>query len=91
MRAQNAIPGVFSTSNGTVGPEGVGLAKAMDGYTKWMVNVLIPGYCAQFGYWAGSGDLGCFDTYNTSSPLFTDDSLSNTVDRQWQWLLCNEP
>ena len=36
-------------------------------------------------------DLGCFDTYNASNPMFTDVTLANTIDRQWQWFLCNEP
>ena len=31
------------------------------------------------------------DTYDSSSPFFTDTSLSNVIDRQWNWMLCNEP
>lgn len=35
--------------------------------------------------------LSCLNTYDPSSPLFTDTSLSNVVDRQWVWMTCNEP
>lgn len=35
--------------------------------------------------------MGCFDTYNATSPLFTDITVGNAVDRQWNWFLCNEP
>jgi hypothetical protein len=65
---------------------------ALNGYAKWMSSIFIPGYCANtFGYWTDPNDVSCFDTYNASSPIFTDYSLSNTVDRQWTWFLCNEP
>ncbi|MCJ1316208.1 hypothetical protein MMC15_001528 [Xylographa vitiligo] len=73
------------------GPSGVGLTKALAGYAKWMNTTLLPGYCANYGYWTSERDVSCFDTYNATSPLFTDLSVGNTVDRQWQWFLCNEP
>jgi hypothetical protein len=49
--------------------------------------------CASYGYseWTDPLDQGCFDTYNFSSPLFRDETLDNAIDRQWNWLLCNEP
>lgn len=47
--------------------------------------------CANYGYWNDNSSLACFDTYNASSPLFTDVSVDNAIDRQWQWFLCNEP
>lgn len=49
--------------------------------------------CASYGYsdWTDEYSLGCFDTYNSSSPLFTDKSVDNAIDLQWQWFLCNEP
>lgn len=43
------------------------------------------------GYFGGGLNTECFDTYNKSNPFFTDTSLSNTANRQYQWLLCNEP
>lgn len=36
-------------------------------------------------------EVGCFDTYNTSNPLYRDLALDNAIDRQWNWFLCNEP
>jgi hypothetical protein len=33
----------------------------------------------------------CFNTYNTSNPLYTDLTVGNPFDRQWTWFLCNEP
>ncbi|GME32856.1 putative serine protein [Neofusicoccum parvum] len=70
---------------------GVGLQKALDGYATWMKELLIPGYCAGYGYWTDDGDISCFDTYNASSPIFTDISVDNAINRQWNWFLCNEP
>lgn len=49
------------------------------------------GTCAGYGYWEGNYSTACFDTYNASSPIFADTSLSNQYDRQWEWMLCNEP
>lgn len=34
---------------------------------------------------------GCLDTYNTSSPLYTDRAINNSANIQWYWMLCNEP
>ena len=70
---------------------GVGLNKALAGYAKWTKTKLVPGYCAGYGYWTGENDTSCFDTFNASSPLFTDRSVNNSIDRQWNWMLCNEP
>lgn len=49
--------------------------------------------CASYGYddWSDDYSLGCFDTYNSSSPIFNDKSVDNAIDLQWQWFLCNEP
>ena len=47
--------------------------------------------CEGYGYWTGKTNLDCFNTYNASSPIYTDVSLSNSGGRQWEWLLCNEP
>ncbi|KAI9927094.1 hypothetical protein MW887_003477 [Aspergillus wentii] len=73
------------------GPEGVGLEKALKGYAKWFNTTMLPGYCADYGYWKDEWSVACFDTHNASSPLFTDTSVENQMDRQWQWFLCNEP
>ncbi|KAJ5570136.1 uncharacterized protein N7459_009566 [Penicillium hispanicum] len=77
---------------GTVpGAEGVGLQKALQGYAKWFKTVYFPGSCAAYGYWTDKNTTACYNTYNTSSPIYTDRSVRNAVDRQWQWFLCNEP
>ncbi len=95
LTLQNTVTGVFNTScnPGTPTPrdKGVGLKRALDGYAKWTADVLLPGYCASLGPFEGTYNTDCFDTHNASNPLFTDTSLSNPADRQWMWLLCNEP
>lgn len=48
-------------------------------------------YCESYGYFTGTYNVECFDTYTASNPMFTDTSLNNTVDRAWEWFLCNEP
>ena len=84
---------VENSVNATVvpGPEGVGLEVALAGYASWFNGTFLPGWCASYGYWTDEYDINCFDTHNASNPMFTDTSLSNTVDRQWEWMLCNEP
>lgn len=82
------------TPNGTIpGAEGVGLELALAGYANWVNTTILPGYCASYGYeeWSDEYSTGCMDTYNASSPLFTDLTVSNPIDRQWNWFLCNEP
>lgn len=72
----------------TPGAEGVGLEVALAGYASWVNSTLLPDYCASYGYedWNDTWSVGCFDTYNASSPLFTDISVGNAADRQWVWL-----
>ena len=75
------------------GAEGVGVEKALQGFANWS-KWYFPGWCkATYGYDFGDGlDARCFDTYNTTNnPIFTDTTLSNTADRQWVWMTCNEP
>ncbi|KAJ5107885.1 Peptidase S28 [Penicillium angulare] len=85
------VEGVQAGASVIPGPEGVGLKKALHGYAKWFKTVYFPGSCAGYGYWTSSTTTACYDTYNASSPVFTDLAVNNTIDRQWQWLLCNEP
>lgn len=82
---------VNATGSAVAGPDGVGLEKALAGYAKWWKDVMFPGLCAGYGYWTGQYDIGCLDTYDANNPMYTDTSLSNTVDRQWVWMTCNEP
>lgn len=72
-------------------PSGVGLQKALDGYARWTREILLPDYCSGYGYWSDPSDLACFDTYNATSPIYTDISVDNAINRQWNWFLCNEP
>jgi hypothetical protein len=37
----------------------------------------------------GTNNVECFDSYNASSPLYSDVSVDNTYDRQWDWFLCS--
>jgi len=75
------------------GVEGVGLQKALAGYATWFKTVELPGFCERYGYevFNGTYNTYCFDTYDPTSPTFTDTSLSNQFNRQWEWMLCNEP
>lgn len=90
----DSVEGVYNTTNATLpSASGVGLTKALQGYANWFTQIFLPGYCESFGYDAFNGTYNtyCFDTYDPTSPFFTDTSLSNQIDRQWQWMLCNEP
>jgi hypothetical protein len=71
----------------------VGTQRAVEGYAVWTSQTFVPGFCASYGYpeWSDPNSVGCFDTYNASSPYYSDWTLSNQFDRQWVWLTCNEP
>ncbi|KAM3083810.1 hypothetical protein ACMFMF_001174 [Clarireedia jacksonii] len=73
----------------TPGPEGVGLELALQGYAKW-VKAYVPGYCQSFGY-DDENDLTCFDSHDFNNKMFRDYTVGNAIDRQWNWMLCNEP
>ncbi|KAF2716554.1 serine carboxypeptidase [Polychaeton citri CBS 116435] len=90
---EGVLLGSNSTNSTTPSAKGVGLDKALQGYATWFTTELLPGLCESYGYpeFNGTYNTACFDTYDPSSPLFTDTSLSNEVDRQWFWMLCNEP
>ncbi|KJK61557.1 Serine carboxypeptidase S28 [Aspergillus parasiticus SU-1] len=87
----DAVENVEAGAAVVPGPEGVGLQKALTGYANWFNSTILPGYCASYGYWTDNRTVACFDTHNPSSAIFTDTSVDNAVDRQWQWFLCNEP
>ena len=74
------------------GAEGVGLQKALEGYARWGKHYYFPNFCQSvYGYYGGGLNTECFNTYNASNILFTDTTPSNTADRQWVWMTCNEP
>jgi hypothetical protein len=71
--------------------KGVGLKTALAGYAKWIKEDLLPGYCAGFGYTNDTSDLSCLNSQDKKNVLYTDTSVDNTGNRQWTWMLCNEP
>ncbi|PHH67155.1 hypothetical protein CDD81_2924 [Ophiocordyceps australis] len=85
---ENMWPGSNATDPGA---RGVGLLKATAGFAKWSRDVMIPGSCVKTGYWSDKNTTACYDTHDASSPVFADTSVANTGNRQWMWLLCNEP
>ncbi|RDL39517.1 putative serine protease K12H4.7 [Venustampulla echinocandica] len=86
----DAIENVTAGAAVTPDANGVGLETALAGYANWTKSELIPGYCRNFGY-QNLLDTGCMDTYNPKNLIFTDRSVDNKADLQWQWMLCNEP
>ncbi|KAK4642866.1 hypothetical protein QC761_401260 [Podospora bellae-mahoneyi] len=80
--------------NATVpGEDGVGLEKALEGYARYIKEDVVPGFCAKSGYpeWQDENSTLCLQNMNASSLAFTDLSVKNWGNRQWWWLLCNEP
>lgn len=75
------------------GAAGVGLEKALAGYAAWFYNLSLPGACEAYGYadFNGTYNVECYNTHNATSPLFTDLTVENPEDRQWFWMLCNQP
>ncbi|KAM7191978.1 hypothetical protein V8F20_009102 [Naviculisporaceae sp. PSN 640] len=88
------VENVWPTSdNPAPGPEGVGLTKALDGYARFVREKIIPGYCQNSPYleWQGVNNTGCFENLNPDNPVYRDLSSDNWGNRQWSWLVCNEP
>ncbi|KAK4201380.1 putative serine protease [Triangularia verruculosa] len=83
-----------ATVNMTVpGEEGIGVERAVEGYARWVKEQAIPGFCNISGYaeWKHPNSTLCLQNSNASSLLFTDLEVENWGNRQWWWLLCNEP
>ncbi|CAK7271425.1 hypothetical protein SEPCBS57363_004611 [Sporothrix epigloea] len=78
------------SSNALPGKEGVGVAKALEGYASWISTQILPGLCQSWGFDVDLYDTGCLQNLNASSLMYQDLSPDNE-DRQWWWLLCNEP
>lgn len=72
---ENMWPGSNNTAPGV---EGVGLAKAIDGYAKW----------AEF---VSDGMIPEFDIVETKSNSSTAGPIDSGDGSQWDWLLCNQP
>ncbi|KAK4442205.1 peptidase S28 [Podospora aff. communis PSN243] len=91
---ENSYPPSNETANKPLpGAKGVGLAKALNGYARWMINSLLPGFCEAYSPEAFPGKLNtaCLQLQNASNPIYTDITVGNRGNRQWNWLLCNEP
>ncbi|KAK1756745.1 hypothetical protein QBC47DRAFT_377545 [Echria macrotheca] len=97
MNATNTTVGpyhnVTKPPNTTVPATGIGLEKALPNFASWFKNEYLPNDCSGYDYsdWNGTFNTACFDSYNASSIVFTDMALNNSVNRQWYWMLCNEP
>lgn len=88
------VEGVPPNSTAAVpGEEGVGVTKAVEGYAQWFTESFLPGQCESYGYpeWQGTYNTGCYQNQNASNPQYRDLSYDNPVNRQWNWMLCNEP
>jgi len=53
----------------------------------WLTNLRKA--CTSYGY--DEYDFGCYDSYDPNSKFYTDITIDNISNRQWMWLLCNEP
>ncbi|KAI1336692.1 putative serine peptidase [Xylariaceae sp. FL0016] len=82
-----------STVHNALSASGIGLKRALPNFATWFRREYLPQYCARIGYedWQDPNSILCFDTYNASSPMFTDWSASNKLDRTWVWMTCNDP
>ncbi|KAK0615372.1 peptidase S28 [Bombardia bombarda] len=82
-----------NSTNKVPGPKGVGIQKALNGYAKWFTELQLPGACEGAGYpeWQGEYNTGCFQNQNASNPIYKDITPDNYGNRQWNWMLCNEP
>jgi hypothetical protein len=82
-----------NSTNKVPGARGVGLAKALDGYAKYVKEEVIPGYCESAGYaeWEGELNIECFKGLDPNNVAYKDLTPGNWVNRQWNWMLCNEP
>ncbi|KAI6245863.1 putative extracellular serine carboxypeptidase [Erysiphe necator] len=86
----DAIENVQAGASLTPDENGVGLEKALQGYANWTKSVLLPGFCQAYGY-SDNLETACLDMYNSSNLFYTDRRVNNPMDRQWTWMLCNEP
>ncbi|PVH89666.1 putative serine protease K12H4.7 [Cadophora sp. DSE1049] len=86
----DAIENVKAGAAVTPDANGVGLAKALPAYAKWVNETFIPGFCQGYGY-EDERETKCMDTYDSTNIFFTNRAVDNDIDLQWQWMLCNEP
>ena len=46
--------------------------------------------CQAYGY-TDEYETACMNTYDPTNLIFTNYTVGNPIDRQWNWMLCNEP
>ncbi|KAJ4411335.1 hypothetical protein N0V82_009024 [Gnomoniopsis sp. IMI 355080] len=87
-----AVPGAT-----VPGSDGVGLEKALANYANWYKAESLPGSCASFNVpeWSDPMNVQCFDSYNATSPFYTDKTPNDVINQQlgvqWVWMQCNQP
>ncbi|KAK4224179.1 peptidase S28 [Podospora fimiseda] len=73
-----------STTSGMIpGKNGVGLNRALEGYSKYYRDVYVPDNQCNRG-------LECWQVTNATNPIYQYLGVQQDH-RQWQWMLCNEP
>ncbi|CAK7266705.1 hypothetical protein SEPCBS57363_002225 [Sporothrix epigloea] len=85
---ENAIPELFGNET-LPGAAGVGLEKALAGYSKYINDNWAYDYCGSYG--VSTSDFSCSNSHNASNPIYWDIGVDNGAERQWIWLLCNGP
>ncbi|KAK3349774.1 serine-type peptidase-like protein [Lasiosphaeria hispida] len=87
------IENVELNSGPVPGAEGIGLPRALNGYAKWFTEQYLPGFCESTDYpsYRGRNNTRCFALTDPTNPIYHDIAAANVADRQWQWMLCNEP
>ncbi|CEJ81833.1 hypothetical protein VHEMI01943 [[Torrubiella] hemipterigena] len=76
---ENRWPGSESPQPGE---EGVGTCKAIKGMAKYYREIGASKSCAT---------KDCVDSHNPDKSTYTNTTVRNTTQRQWQWMLCNVP
>ena len=74
----------------TSSEKGDNLSRTLRGLSAWTKDVLIPGYCNYYGY-KGHMTTDCLDSHDINHRQWKDITVGNQADRQWEWMLCNEP
>ncbi|KAI9155704.1 putative extracellular serine carboxypeptidase [Paramyrothecium foliicola] len=72
---------------------GVGLVRARAGYAKWVREVLLTRRCGRLTTTHNTIQKVAARCFGAHAPDSSDlnEALTSTSNRQWQWMLCNEP
>lgn len=68
-----------------------GCKRTPDQIMRIQTNHLAWKVCESYGYFTGEYNTGCLQNLNASNPIYHDLSVGNAGNRQWNWMLCNEP